>query len=344
MFNIDLELLFSILSAKGPITFSVNFAFDVLLSHKRDNSQVVNRSQFVEAVKQITATNPAAFELCDQGVGGTYFVKDRDGHKIAVFKPIDEEPGAPGNPKNRLTSPPLLPPGGGAIREVLAYSLDKGHAGVPETHLLEDFEHVHWMNDTGEHSPKTGSLQRFISHQSVAADMGASLFSVENVHKIGIFDIRVLNLDRNGENLLVVKEGDQFRLVPIDHSYILPESIQNPFFEWINWKQAKEPFSPEILKYISEMDVEEDSRLLRSFSVSEKSIRTMRAGTMLLKRGASAGLTLYQIASLVSVNSDTEPSELAKIVEQAESISCGCSGSFFSVFEKLVDELVCKCL
>jgi len=38
-------------------------------------------------------------KLVEDGLGGTYFVKDRDGDTIAVFKPRDEEPLAPNNPK-----------------------------------------------------------------------------------------------------------------------------------------------------------------------------------------------------------------------------------------------------
>jgi len=280
-------------------------------------------------------TDPLAFELCQQGVGGTYFVRDSTGNRVAVFKPSDEEPGAPGNPK-KVVSSPLLPPGGGAQREVVAYLLDGGFAGVPQTYLL-DVQHSQWPGVS-----KTGSLQQYVPHQFVSADLGTSLFSVDNVHKIGIFDLRVLNLDRNGENLLAVKEGNQFKLVPIDHSYILPEKLQNPFFDWLHWKQAKEPFSPEILKYISEIDVEADARLLRSFSFSEQSIKTMRILTSLLKRAALSGLSLFRIASLVCVDEASEASELEKIVGKADTLSNGNLDAFFLFFSPLVDELVCK--
>jgi len=36
--------------------------------------------------------------LCEEGVGGTYFIQENN-CKIAVFKPTDEEPGAANNPK-----------------------------------------------------------------------------------------------------------------------------------------------------------------------------------------------------------------------------------------------------
>jgi len=337
MFTVDFEL-FSVLSVQGtPLKISVNIVFDVDVNTLPKPVDVnVQNLDLVDAVKRIAGTNPLAFDLCQQGVGGTYFVRDSTGNRVAVFKPSDEEPGAPGNPKKVLSSP-ILPPGGGTKREVVAYLFDRGFAGVPQTYLLEDMKHSQWPGVS-----KTGSLQQYVPHQFVSADLGTSLFYVDDVHKIGVLDLRLLNLDRNGENLLAVKESNLFKLVPIDHSYILPEKIQNPFFEWLHWKQPKEPFSPETLRYISEIDVEADTRLLRSFSFSEQSIRTMQIMATLLKRAALSGLSLFRIASLVSVNDDSETSELEKIVSEADVLSNGNRDTFFHFFHPLVDELVCK--
>ena len=38
-------------------------------------------------------------EAAEAGLGGTYFFKNENGHKIAIVKPLDEEPLAPNNPK-----------------------------------------------------------------------------------------------------------------------------------------------------------------------------------------------------------------------------------------------------
>jgi len=37
--------------------------------------------------------------LVEEGVSGSYFFRDKNGKKIAIFKCIDEEPFAPNNPK-----------------------------------------------------------------------------------------------------------------------------------------------------------------------------------------------------------------------------------------------------
>lgn len=63
---------------------------------------------------------------------------------MAVFKPIDEEPFAPNNPRQMKgkfgseTCRPGVKSGESTIREVAAYLLDhEGFAGVPPTALIE---------------------------------------------------------------------------------------------------------------------------------------------------------------------------------------------------------------
>lgn len=37
----------------------------------------------------------------EAGLGGTYFFMDSEGRRVAIIKPVDEEPLAPNNPKAR---------------------------------------------------------------------------------------------------------------------------------------------------------------------------------------------------------------------------------------------------
>ena len=59
-------------------------------------------------------------------------------------------------------------------------------------------------------------------------------------HKIGVIDIRIINCDRNDDNILVMKfkfnnntrkkqknsDKSYYKLIPIDHSLSLPDSIE----------------------------------------------------------------------------------------------------------------------
>jgi len=97
-------------------------------------SEEMTRGSWVTMV-QDCLKKERSVQLCMEGVGGTYWIGEEE-QWMGVFKPVDEEPGAPLNPKESLTVP-LMPPGGGAIREVAAFLLDRnGCAGVPETLLL----------------------------------------------------------------------------------------------------------------------------------------------------------------------------------------------------------------
>jgi len=219
-----------------------------------------------------------------------------------------------------LVHKPLLPPVGGALREVAAYLLDANRAGVPETHMMEDIRHERFSNGT---ISKSGSIQRFIPNIGDSLSMSSSRFSTEDVHNIGILDLRLLNMDRNGENLLVRKAGDQFRLIPIDHAYILPPTLDNLWFEWLHWRQAKVPFSSEILRFIESLDPETDARTLRNLGIQEECIQNMKISTTFLKMGASVGLTLFEIASMVCRKKNSEESDLEKVVLLARDSNMG---------------------
>jgi len=62
------------------------------------------------------------------------------------------------------------------------------------------------------------------------------MFPIEEVHKIAILDLRILNADRNDENILV-KKNDKFELIPIDHGLSFPDSfsISQEDVCWMDW-------------------------------------------------------------------------------------------------------------
>jgi len=258
--------------------------------------------------------------LCEEGVGGTYFVRDSNRQPVADFKPIDEEPGAINNPKKPMKKL-LLPPGKGATREVAAYLLDRNLAGVPETCMIFGVQHERLSYVDGNIIPKNGSVQQFVPNIGNSSSLGTSFYSVEDVHNIGILDIRLLNIDRNEENMLVRKQGDLYRLVPIDHTYILPYDLDDVYLGWMYWKQAKVPFCSETLEFIAKISPEKDAEILRDLGISERCIRNMMMSSMILKKGAEAGLTLFKIASMICRKKKSDKSELEILVAQAGDIT-----------------------
>jgi hypothetical protein len=224
------------------------------------------------------------------GSAGTYFLHGARKQRVAVFKPADEEPYAPNNPRGYLRQPgqPMslregVDPGQACIREVAAYLLDhQGFGGVPMTTLAEARHPAFNTNGArlkvseggaavGSHSvlvpspsssslrtapaaspavapsyerhKKAGSLQEFVRVECTMDDMSPSKLSVEQVHKIAILDIRILNADRNAANLLVRRRWDDtLELVPIDHGYCLRSIADVCWMDWcwLDWPQLKQ--------------------------------------------------------------------------------------------------------
>jgi len=288
--------------------------------------------ELVKETRRILSLNRCdSVELCSQGIGGTYFISNEARERIAVFKPNDEEPGSDGNPKG-LIPDPLLPPGGGSIREVAAYLVDQGFAGVPETYFVSGLKHPAF------NSVKSGSLQRYIPNTEDSSEISSSRYSVPDVHKIGILDIRLYNMDRNSENLLIQNPKNP-KLIPIDHTYVLPHELSFLWFEWLHWKQAKQPFSPELLEYIKSIDIEKDTAILRQLGMDEAPIRTMVISTSLLKIAAiKFGYNLFQIGSIVSQKNINEESQLEKMVKKTEAMINGDKDQFLEVLSQVIEE------
>jgi len=259
--------------------------------------------------------------LVEDGLGGTYFVKDRSGHSVAVFKPRDEEPLAPNNPK--------VHPGGGhgaglkegvlvgeaAINEYVAYLLDQAsspllRAGVCPTALVCVANSVFHLATEDRRSvfrtikDKVGSFQLFAQHDCTSEDMGPSRFPVDQVHRIAALDIRLCNTDRHSGNILVRQQGGEVSaLVPIDHGYALPGKIcAEVTFEWLSWPASRVPFSEGMRGEILAIDPEAAEAALRKRVPLLRSgcLRTLRTCTRLLQIGVEAGLTPHAIGTLMT--------------------------------------------
>eukprot|EP00921_Rhytidocystis_pertsovi_P001249 GHVQ01002121.1.p1 GENE.GHVQ01002121.1~~GHVQ01002121.1.p1 ORF type:complete len:1082 (+),score=164.66 GHVQ01002121.1:862-4107(+) len=160
-------------------------------------------------------------KLTMDGTGGTYLLQNCQRKVLAVFKPTDEEAFAPFNPRgyegkmNQQGFRAGVLSGEGASREVAAYFLDTlydGTVDVPETTMVEachpGFCHRQASKSFQDSTPdlvtwKAGSMQEFVSPSESCGNYDARQFSTRDVHNIGIFDIRVMNLDRNDGNILV---------------------------------------------------------------------------------------------------------------------------------------------
>jgi len=262
-------------------------------------------------------------ELVQDCCGGTYLMANNAGETVAVFKPADEEPYAPENPKGYVggemygTSPLKegVEVGMAAERECAAYMLDHGHrAKVPHTVMLRTH---HTRSDL-----KYGSLQKFISNMCSSEDMGPSKFESADVHNIAMLDIRLCNSDRHPGNILVTPSvAGKHSLIPIDHGFVLPKwrYLHDLDFCWLHWPQSKEPLTEDDMDYIDQLDADADAAFIRNaLSLAEDCLRTVRIGTLLLKLGAHEGLNLHEIGSLMIRPHHDERSVLEEEVWRSE--------------------------
>ncbi|XP_071701853.1 phosphatidylinositol 4-kinase gamma 7-like [Rutidosis leptorrhynchoides] len=311
--------------------------------------EILGRSSCFKITNQIVKEIVKAMKIgvdpipVQSGLGGAYYFRNSRSECVAIVKPTDEEPFAPNNPKGfvgrALGQPGLkrsVRVGETGYREVAAYLLDYDHfANVPPTALVKITHSIFNVNNgvsmnNNSNDPrnlmkqysKLASFQQFIPHDFDASDHGTSSFSVSDVHRIGILDIRIFNTDRHAGNLLVRKVKDdgvdqfgQVELIPIDHGLCLPESLEDPYFEWIHWPQASIPFTDEELKYIEDLNPFRDADMLKTElpMIREACLRVLILCTIFLKEAACYGLTLAEIGDMMSREfrrGEEEPSEL----------------------------------
>lgn len=270
-------------------------------------------------------------ELTKQGTGATYFLRDASQRRVlAVFKPKDEEANAPNNPRGYVGEANSTSLREGVLstqqseREVAAFVLDHDHfAGVPETTLVHarhpKFVQV-TVNAGGPERVvwKVGAFQAFVEAISDAEDWGHVKFSTGNVHRIGILDVRIVNLDRNDGNLLVT---ESMELVPIDHGLSLPDrlDVYTDDLRWMSWPQAKMPFGEQEKRYIKKLDGVKDARLMgKLLGIRRDCLRLLEVTTLLLQIAAEHDLTLFEIGTIMyrerNYDGDQEPSVLERMI------------------------------
>jgi hypothetical protein len=123
---------------------------------------------------------------------------------------------------------------------------------------------------------KHGSMQMFAPHDDLVCNFSCNVFSVEEVHKIAILDLRILNCDRNEENILVKKSQQyvetstgqrlkkEYKLIPIDHGLSFPDNFHIYDYEvvWMDYPQVRQPLTEKELEFISAIDPVEDCKRL----------------------------------------------------------------------------------
>jgi hypothetical protein len=315
------------------IKFAVNSGMGISLDPTSDPTFV----GLVESA-MIALIKGKAPRLEEQSTGGTYRLFDPNNEPLAVLKPSDEEAFAPQNPRGNVGicgSPGFMKgtySATGASREVAAYLLDHdGFSNVPRTSFAKA-KHPNLNNPSGASVWKNGSIQEYVPSAGHAGDYSPNLFSAAAVHRVAILDIRVVNLDRNDGNLLVVSTDQpdgsprsslsalqKATLVPIDHGSCLPDAIgaTADSIVWMEWPQARLPFGDLELEYINGLDLDRDAALLRDvLHISESCRRVAWAAGRLLQIFAKNGRTAYDIGKVLYRDDFDSPSPFERLLDR----------------------------
>ncbi|KAG7393045.1 Phosphatidylinositol 4-kinase type 2-beta [Phytophthora boehmeriae] len=267
------------------------------LGRRRLTSGAGVRRDMLWDVAELSATADSLADPMSEGGGGVYAVKSRSsGENLALFKPAEEE---------KFVREGLIP-GEGAIREEVAYVLDSrsnGFSGVPPTAVAR-------LQISSVGRAKQGAVQRFMNSSMGSMESFGMPFDlqkakefvpVDQVHRIALLDVRVFNTDRHPGNILLIGDKKPYTMVPIDHGCILPSwfHLSEARFDWLEYPQCREAFSPAALQYIDGLDAEEDAKTLRALGIREECVTTLKICTLFLQLAAARSKTLYWMGNFM---------------------------------------------
>ncbi|KAJ9460817.1 Phosphatidylinositol 4-kinase gamma 4 [Diplonema papillatum] len=255
----------------------------------------------------------------EDNVSGAFFLKHAGAAAaFAVAKPSNREVACAKNTSGYNDRKEGFVPGSGCLREAFAYAIDQQNfAGVPETVVMDLPESLFDASEPAG-ARVACSVQRFVPNDGQSWDCGPASFSAEHTRRIGLLDLRLLNCDRHGGNVLMRKTAaGTTGLVPIDHGFVMPTCITDLMFEWENWKQADTPFTEEELAYVRAIDVDADAELAEEMGIEGEAVDCFRAAQICLKVGCEKGLNLRQLAGFFRRQRVNEPSGLELLVSES---------------------------
>jgi len=170
------------------------------------------------------------------------------------------------------------------------------------------------------------------THQSPACSSSLYSLSPPSFHRRDSEPIRVpppiappLWDQRRGRSFSepMVYVTEKLSLIPIDHGCCLPkyDHMDETSFVWLNWDQARVPFSDSDVKLISQMNSFQDMEKVDSSlsqQLGEDAFLSFHIGTCLLQVAVQHGLTLHHIGSIMCRECLDQPSILEQLVEETQ--------------------------
>jgi len=187
-------------------------------------------------------------------------------------------------------------------------------------------------------------LEEMVEYSKVPnMDQALENTSMRAFQKMAIMDIALCNTDRNPGNLMVNPTTGEIGL--IDQAMILPKGFGSPaVYIWMLDAKAQQPFDADSLAQIENLDFARDAaKILKSYpDYPQGSIQTMRITYNLLKKGAAAGLTPFQIGSFLTGAIEKGYTPMQTMFENAKEFAGDNSELIYSIINMCLDEVIEK--
>lgn len=261
--------------------------------------------EWLKKIDQVLALEGSP-RLIEEGVSGSYLIRDKQGNPLAIYKPENEAAGAANNPKGFHEFSFDFKEA--AVREHAAWLVGREFMHIPETHLVKVIQ---------DGKEVKGSLQKYVNNDGNGRDLLMSttlkgiLTPVDQIHRLALFDLMIQNKDRgNHYNLLYsVSKDSKISLIPIDHnlafskqvSVVLKNGIRNSLIPtYLSRDASKESFSQETLKAIKSIDRKSITAKMKEAGMSEERIFTFNVMCLFVQKSVEAGMNLDQIENVIT--------------------------------------------
>jgi hypothetical protein len=253
-----------------------------------------------------------------------YLGYEGEARPIAIFKPRDEVRGARNSFEDACRSTDGILPKNEVPNEVIIAGLRRSPY-LPiamDVRLASDKFSIRGINQK-QVVLKEGVLQEFVSADPLSSiqqkDGTIPELTSEELQRVAITDLAFCNTDRNLGNMMYSpKKG----IVQIDHALVLPSRFASACeFAWTSWGIAKLPFTKDSLYEIEKMVFAKDrKKILAAYpSYPPGSLEVMEICYHLLRKGAKAGLTPFQISLFYQAfGSEFEGSMLTRMYNECK--------------------------
>lgn len=224
-------------------------------------------------------------ELASGGSSGTYWCFDRKGNRIGVFKPAQEGPHAPNNPR-------LI----GFLRRIYdigrpGHRCNEGHVSEVATCVLDRLLDANVTPEThlADIEKKRGSFQLLGRGKEAIEVPDLNQKNLPQFEKFVLLDYLSGQVDRHQENWLLSPDN---KIIAIDNGASFPTKhphnkghMMGPLeerlllkkqYDWRFMKQAEEPFSAKTSAFIESLDPETLTDALTTPLIDPKMPSTFR--------------------------------------------------------------------